>query len=347
MLTLTRRSLDTHYTTEEKLLKYSYTNIVFLLFLLVHLNTSTHATEVVAEFTWNGKVQKITVEDLEAEIEKLPTYRQENVNRAISDKIEFLNEFINEKLQLLNAKQNGFNDNKELLEKVEDYRHQLMVEQLTKIEVDEKVSYSEQELQNYYQEHSDDYIVAEEVRATCISIKEDEELAQEMLDQITAGTDIVDIAKKLSEENKLEGPGSGQENPGDTGFFDKDVSESWKPFIDGVFELEVGEMTEELVEVEYGDEYYYMIFRKEEFHPERQETFEEVNDQIERIIEREKKRERILEWVEEVTGKGNLRKYPDHIPESAVKTSEENDEGDSSDDNEETNEKTEKETDNE
>ena len=71
--------------------------------------------------------------------------------------------------------------------------------------------------------------------------------------------------------------------------------------------------------------------------------------------EREKKRERILEWVEEVTGKGNLRKHPDRIPESAVKTSEENDEGDSSDDdegdssddNEETNEKTEKETDNE
>jgi foldase protein PrsA len=189
--------------------------------------------------------------------------------------------------------------------------------------------------------------VAEEVRATCISIKEDDELAQEMLDQITAGTDIIDIAKKLSEENKLEGPGSGQENPGDTGFFDKDVSESWRPFIDGVFELKVGEMTEELVEVEYGDEYYYMIFRKEEFHPERQETFEEVKDQIERTIEREKKRERILEWVEEVTGKGNLRKYPDRIPESTVKTSEENDEGESSDDNEETNEKTEKETDNE
>ena len=81
-------------------------------------------------------------------------------------------------MKTLNAKQNGFNDNKELLEKVEDYRHQLMVEQLTKIEVDEKVSYSEQELQDYYQEHSDDYIVAEEVRATCISIKEDEELAQ-------------------------------------------------------------------------------------------------------------------------------------------------------------------------
>ena len=257
------------------MLKHSFTNIniVFLFFLLVHFNTFTHAIEVVAEFTWNGETQKITDEDLEAEIEKLPAYRQENVNRTIPDKIEFLNEFINEKLQLLSAKQNGFNNNKELLEKVEDYRHQLMVEQLTKIEVDEKISYSEEELRNYYQEHSDDYIVAEEVRTTCISIKEDEELAQNALDQILEGTDIIDMAKKLSEENKLDGPGSGQNDPGDTGFFDRNVSESWRPFIDGAFELEVGEMTEELVEVEYGDEYYYMIFRKEEHRPERQETF--------------------------------------------------------------------------
>ena len=337
------------------MLKYSFTNTVFLFFLLVHFNTSIHAAEVAAEFTWNGELQKITVEDLEAEIEKLPTYRQENVNRTISDKIEFLNEFINGKLQLLNAKQNGFNEDTELLEKAEDYRHQLMVEQLTEIEVDEKISYSEQELLDYYQEHSDDYIVAEEVRATCISIKEDEELAQDALEQIIAGTDIIDMAKKLSKDNKLDGPGSGQDNSGDTSFFDRDVSESWRPFVDGVFELEVGEMTKELVEVEYGDEYYYLIFRKEELHPERLETFEEVRDQVERIIEREKKRERILEWVEEVTGKGNLRKYPERIPESAVKKSEE-EEGssentdisdDSEDTSEETNEKTEKETNNE
>ena len=329
-----------HHTKEEKLLKHSFTNIVFLFFLLVHFNTFTHATEVVAKFTWNGETQEITAEDLEAEIEKLPAYRQENVNRTISDKIEFLNEFLNEKLQLLSAQKNGFDNNKELLEKVEDYRHQLMVEQLTKIEVDEKISYSEEELRNYYQEHSDDYIVAEEVRTTCISIKEDEELAQSALDQILECTDIIDMAKKLSEENKLDGPGSGQNDPGDTGFFDRNVSESWKPFIDGAFELKVGEMTEELVEVEYGDEYYYMIFRKEEHRPERQETFEEVKDQVERIIEREKKRERILEWVEEVTKKGKLLKHPDRIPESAVKPSEESSE-------EETNEKTEKETENE
>ena len=344
------------------MLKYSLINIAFLFFLLLHFNIPTNATEVVAEYTWNGELKKITVDNLEAEIEKLPTYRQENVNSAISDKLEFLNELINEKLQLLNARQNGFNENNtELRKKTDDYRHQLMVEQLTKIEVDEKISYSEQELLDYYQKHLDDYIVAEEVRATCISIKEDEEFAQEVLDQITAGTDIIDMAKKLSEENKLDGPGAGQNNPGDTGFFDRNISESWRPFIDGVFEFEVGEMTEELVEVEYGgDEYYYMIFRKEELHPERQETFEEVKDQVERIIEREKKRERILEWVGEVTGKGNLRKYPDRIPESAVKKSEKNDEEESSEDTEssddnketseqteDTNDKTEKETDNE
>ena len=45
-----------------------------------------------------------------------------------------------------------------------------------------------------------------------------------------------------------------------------------------------------------------------------QQTFEEVRDSIVTIIEQQKKRERILAWVDEVTTKGQLELYPDKVP---------------------------------
>mgnify|MGYP003309463203 FL=1 len=66
--------------------------------------------------------------------------------------------------------------------------------------------------------------------------------------------------------------------------------------------------------LDIGDDVYYLIFRKEEQKPSRQETFDEVKDSIVTVIEQQKKRERILSWVDEVTTKGKLNLYPELIP---------------------------------
>ena len=268
---------------------------------------------IVAAYKWNGDTYQISLADLNAAIAELPIYRQQNYESR-ADKAEYLEELIEERLKILRAADEGFDKLPEHLKKLEDYTHQLMVEKLTEMEVDAKVIYTTDDLMAHYQANLSEYIEDERVRATCITL-DDEDLAHETLDAIKAGKDIVDIAKELSEAGKLaNGPGINQDDPGNTGFFSKSVSPRWSEFVEAVFAQEVGEMTDAVFETDVNDETFYMIFRKEEHQPERQQEFDEVKSDIERTVERTKKRERINEWVTEISEKGKLKTYPENIP---------------------------------
>jgi hypothetical protein len=288
------------------------------------------STVIVAEYSWNGEQYSVSLADLNAEIEDLSTFRQRKL-RARESKEEFLTELIEDKLKILAAAENKYDEDPEHVKQAEDYMHQLMVEKISEAEVDKKISITEEELMQYYVEHKSEstYIEEARCRATCISVV-DKQLAQTTLDEIKAGKDILEAAKELSEKNKLSGPGAGTRSPGDTGFFTKDIAPSWQPFIDTVFAQEIGEMTDTILEIEVDEKTYYLIFRKEEYKPERQKEFDEVRSRVEGRVEREKKQERIKAWIEEITAKGNLKTFPDLIPEPpADEAAQQEDDGDS------------------
>ncbi len=269
---------------------------------------------ILAELKWNGELHQISLAELEDAISELPSYRQQNYSTK-EGKAEYLEDFIDKKLKLLQATEEGFDKLQDHLDKLDDYTHQLMLERLTEIEVDAKVSYTDEDLQAYYKEHLADYIENATARATCITL-DDEDLAYETLDQILEGTDIVEMAKKLTEDKKIaNGPGTNQEDPGNTSFFSKNASPSWSEFIDAVFEMEVGEMTDSVFETDVNEVTYYLIFRKEEQKPDRQKEFEEVKSDVERKVKRASKRARIIQWVEEISASANLITYPENIPE--------------------------------
>ena len=271
---------------------------------------------IIAEYKWNGELHQISLAELEAAIAELPTYRQRNYATK-AGKAEYLEDYIDKKLKLHQATDAGFDKLLEHLKKLDDYTHQLMVEKLTEMEVDAKATYTDEDLMAFYEERKFEYIEEAKVRATCITL-DDEDLANETLDQIKAGTDVIEMAKKLFEEKKLvaNGPGSAsQEDPGNTFFFSKNASPNWSEFIEEVFEMEIGEMTDAVFETDVDDETYYLIFRKEEAQPERQKEFEEVKSDIERKVKREKKRARILDWVDEISLMAKLKTYPENIPD--------------------------------
>ena len=268
---------------------------------------------IIAEFKWKGELQQISLIELETAIAELPVYRQQNYSTK-EGKAEYLEDYIDEKLKLLQATDLGFDKLEDFLNKMDDYTHQLMVEKLTEIEVDAKVQFSEEDLLEYYDQHKGDYIEEARVRATCITL-DDEDLAHETLDQIKAGKDIVEMAKALSDDNKIaNGPGKNADDPGNTNFFTKSASPNWSEFIEAAFEQEIGEMTEAVFETDVDDKTYYLIFRKEEHQPDRQQEFDEVKSDIERKVLREKKRARIFEWIEEMSSAAKLKTYPENIP---------------------------------
>lgn len=268
---------------------------------------------IIAEFKWKGELQQISLTELETAIAELPVYRQQNYSTK-EGKAEYLEDYIDEKLKLLQATDLGYDKLEDFINKMDDYTHQLMVEKLTEIEVDAKVQFGEEDLQQYYDEHKGDYIEEARVRATCITL-DDEDLAHETLDQIKAGKDIAEIAKELSDDNKIaNGPGKNIDDPGNTNFFTKSASPNWSEFIEAAFEQEIGEMTESVFETDVDDKTYYLIFRKEEHQPDRQKEFDEVKSDIERKVLRQKKRARIFEWIEEMSSAAKLKTYPQNIP---------------------------------
>jgi len=276
--------------------------------------TDDESQIILAEFKWNGQHHQISLADFNAAVAELPVYRQQNYeNRA--DKAKYLEELIEEKLKILRAADEGFDIFPEHLKKLEEYTHQLMVEKLTEAEVDATVVYTDEELMAHYQAHKSEYIEEAKVRATCITLN-DEDLANETLDAIKAGKDIVVMAKELAAANKLaNGPGANQDDPGNTFFFSKSASARWSEFIEAAFVQEIGETTEDVFEIDVNEETFYLIFRKEEHQPDRQQEFDEVKDDIEREVKREKKRARLNEWVTEITNRGKLQTYPENIPE--------------------------------
>ncbi len=268
---------------------------------------------IVTEFKWNGERHHISLADLNAAIAELPVYRQQNYESR-ADKAEYLEEMIEERLKILRATEEGFDKLPEHLEKLEDYTHQLMVEKLTEAEVDEKIAYTDDELMAYYQQNMSEYIEDAKVRATCITL-DDEDLANETLDEIKAGKDIAAVAKELYDDGKFaNGPGNNRDEPGDTNFFAASTSARWEEFINEAFAQEIGEITDTVFEIDVDEETFYLIFRKEEHHPERQKEFDEVKDDIIREVERNKKRARINEWIAEISERGKLKTYPDNIP---------------------------------
>ena len=282
---------------------------------------------IVAQYEWNGTHQ-ISLAALKAEIGALPKHKQKGY-QSKAGKLILLEDFVNHKLMLLSAAEKGFDKREDLHDKAENYKHQLMIERLTEIEVDEKIDVTEDSLRRYYEENKDAYVEEEQVRATCITVL-DKAVAQETLEQIKGGKDLFEAAKELSEKGELTGPGSNPGDPGNTNFFTRDISARAQGFVDVVFGMEVGEMTEAVFEQDVEEATYYMIFRKEEHQPERQQTFEEVKPRLEYPTKREMKRNRILKWLEALIAQSQLKTYPDRLPPSVAPEEEEDPENEKS-----------------
>ena len=288
---------------------------------LFSLGCSTHVAKadgtVLAEYQLNGK-QKITLDELEQEISELPTYKQRKY-ADMKGKQEYLELMAESRLILEEAKQRKLDEDQEILKKVEEYLHQLMVEKITEVEVDQKVKQvTEADMLAYYEAHLEDYVETEKIRLTCIMSEEDEEQANEWYKLVEGGKDILELAKELGAKGELKGPGERSE--GDTGFFDRNAFSVAPDFTKAAFALEVGQTYAGVFPIDVSGTNYYAIFRNEEHQDERQKEFDEeaVQKDIRRKLEKENKTTRMTDWVEDVRGSAKLKLYTERIPADEV-----------------------------
>ncbi|MCE2399767.1 peptidyl-prolyl cis-trans isomerase [Candidatus Poribacteria bacterium] len=303
--------------------KYTYIRFILLLPILAALPFLYSCGDkaigadgtVIAEFEWDGK-QRITLEEMMQEISELPEYKQ----RQYQDKEgleEYMTLMAESRLILCLAKDRKLNEDQEILKKVKDYLHDLMIDRITEREVDSKLILSEDDYQAYYDTHKEDYVRPEQVRLLCLTLL-DKERADEVFAEIKAGKDIAVVAQELSDRGELVGPGANPASPGDTDYISKNsYPPGTEPFMDAAFSAEVGSLHPSVIEVEVQGEKYYMMFRKEDGRDAHQRPFseEDVRKNVIRKVERERRDALMNAWISQLRERAEVKTFIDRIPE--------------------------------
>ncbi len=263
---------------------------------------------VLAEFD----KQVVTLEELEQEISELPEWKQKNYKDQ-AGRAEYLTLMAESRMLLQVANEKGLNKDPEIVKQTREYRDQLVVKELVKREVDDKVKVSDDLVTKYYADHKDEYVDPEKVSVTEVTV-EDEEKAKEIMEKIKGGADFTALAKEMSD--KAESVGPGQRSEGKV-TFSQDSYSSAREFVDTAFGLEVGDVSNIIVQP-IGEKTYYMIVRLDERIPSRQKELSEVESRIRRAVEKDEKKQIMDKWLATIKVEKGFQLYPDRLPEIVV-----------------------------
>ena len=277
---------------------------------------------VIAEFEWDGKHQ-ITLEEMMQEIGELPDYKQ----RKYKDKSgleEYMTLMAESRLILCLAKDRKLDEDEEILKKVRDHLHKLMVDKITETEVEDKLLLTEEDYRLYYEANKEEYIDTENVELTCIALG-DEERAAEVFEQLKGGRDMDELATELSDHGELVGPGSDDQNPGKTGKIRRGAfPEGTEPFVDAAFAAAIGELHDGVIKITVRGKDYFIIFRKDVHNEERQKTFDEegVRRNVERSAKRQKRKELMAEWLAQLRDRAKIQIHSELVPDAPMEEEE-------------------------
>ena len=222
----------------------------------------------------------ITLEEFEQEMEQLPFYLK-TLMVAEKGQEEFLHKLIERELLLQEGVKKGFDKDEKVLAKVEQFRKSLIIESLMEEHYAGRDEVGDDEIQAYYQENKEKFLLGERVRVRHIMVKTYEE-AKEIKKRLYQGEDFIALAtqKSIWPYTKKWG--------GDLGYIERGTVED-KSFEQAAFALKRRGELSDIVKTKRG----YHIIRLEDREKPRQRTFSEVQEEIRNYL-RNKKREEIL-----------------------------------------------------
>jgi peptidyl-prolyl cis-trans isomerase C len=261
--------------------------------------------------------QIITVDEFIKEFEEV---RQEYLNLNIKDnksfnelKASFLNGLIEKKILLNEAERLGIKVTENELESeishikkdypeksfketiINEYvdykdweqkiKKKLLIEKLINNMIVSKISIEDEEIKRYYEKNTQEFDLPEQVRAFQIVVGTELE-AHEILKRLKDGDDFIKLAKEKSLS-----PDS--EKGGDLGYFGR----GYMPpeFDEVVFSLPIGQLSK-VVKSPYG----FHVFKVEEKKEARKMLLDEVYDQIEERLKKERTEEGYNRWFKKV-----------------------------------------------
>ncbi|MBW2038999.1 MAG: peptidylprolyl isomerase [Deltaproteobacteria bacterium] len=222
--------------------------------------------------------REITLEEFNQEMEHLPTYLKPMMVSAEARK-EFLQNLIDRELLLQEAKKRGLDRDKQILAKLERFKQGLVIEALLGELFKGKDEVSDEEVEAYYRENKEKFLVGERIRVRHILVKTLPE-AKEIKRRLSQGEDFIRLVKRYSISPS-------RDKGGDLGYIER--GKTGKEFERAAFSLKRPGEISEIVKASFG----YHVIRLEDRKKPHQRTFSEVKEEIKGLLQ-EKKREKIL-----------------------------------------------------
>jgi peptidyl-prolyl cis-trans isomerase C len=295
---------------------YCFAAIIFLIMISCGEPSKNTSKEVVA--TINNK--KIYLEELQAKIGFLKPTKSVTDDKQIFDlKREILNKMIEREVILQEASRLGVEASSDEVESrvkslLTDYSQKeldralerenvnfkgwklrikegLMIDKLIYQEINSKIVVTDKEIQEYYNQHKEEFHQPDQIRALQIVVEKEEE-AYKVLEELSSGKDFKKLAQEKSiSPDALEG--------GDLGFFSK--GEMPEEFDNIVFKLKKGEISNIVI-----SPYGFHIFKVIDKRKGGVKRLSSASEKIKKKLMMQKQNERFRIWVKGLKEKATI-----------------------------------------
>lgn len=235
----------------------------------------------------------ITAADVQARVDAMPSQYVQFYNSP-DGKAEILKQLIEEKLLALDATIKGYADNPDVQKALATIKEEIMVNQYIRDAVN-SLTVSDAEINAFYNEHKEQFVEPEAVRASHILV-DTEDAAKAIIVDLNNGKDFAAVAQELSTDT-----GSAVRG-GDLGFFIK--GQMVAPFEQEAFALKVGELSKAPVQSDFG----WHIIKVAERRDAQQLTLDSVKQDIRNELLMQKQRAQIQKLINDATEKYPVKK---------------------------------------
>lgn len=259
----------------------AYTILSLTIFLTGCLTKKTDS--VLARF--DG--QTVTKTEFMDKVRNLPKNLQ---GLAIQRKKDFVEEMVDERFLVKEAKKRNIESQEEVREVLEAARKKIIIAKLIEIEVDRKITMEPDEALKFYESHRDEFMTPVLLRASHILVATEEE-AKAVKKELQGGADFEELARSRSLDNtSIRG--------GDVGFFQK--GQLIPGFEEAAFNLRKGEISN-VVKTQFG---FHVIKLTDRAEPSLRD-FKLVKGIVEKQIRNEKRAKLFKEFIQKT--KGNIK----------------------------------------
>jgi len=259
--------------------------------------------------------EKITEDSLFAPLAMMPPQFRSKYETPEGKK-KLFERAMNMSLLSQEARRLNIDKKEEIAQRVKEMTDQFIAQELTKQEVLDKITVTDADMLQYYNQHKDSYVKREKVRVSLIVFEAKDNAtqptrdmkkksAEKALKRVKQGESFEIVATQVSEDSrtKSRGGSSGLFGPGDR------TQLYGEAFEQKAFSLPVDAVSD----VFQGKDGYYII-KVMEKKPQEQEKFEDVKPRIERTLKTEKQKTAMESYLEELK-----KKYPVETLDASLK----------------------------